>query len=87
MPRVVVRHPRDLGLAIASARTARGLTQQQLADSLGLDRTYLARMETGLTTALLERLLRALRRLGAEVIVTFPDDDGSPRAAAHATDD
>ncbi len=72
MVRVRVRRPQDLGLAIAEARKAQRLTQQELADSLSLDRTYLARMESGITTVLLERALRVLRRLGAEVIVQIP---------------
>lgn len=72
MPVVVVRRPSDLGLAIAEARAAQGLTQAELAEATGLERTYLARMETGLSVLLLERTLRVLRRLGAEVTVTIP---------------
>ena len=78
MPRVIVRRPQDLGLAVATARAARGLTQQELADSLSIDRTYLARLESGLSTVLLERSLRLLRRLGAEIIVQIPDTAGDP---------
>ncbi|MBK8077840.1 MAG: helix-turn-helix transcriptional regulator [Kineosporiaceae bacterium] len=66
------------GLAVATARAARGLTQQELADSLSIDRTYLARLESGLSTVLLERSLRLLRRLGAEIIVQIPDTAGDP---------
>lgn len=72
MPVVVIRRPSDLGLAIAEARTARGLTQEQLATDTGVERTYLARMEAGLSVLLLERALHVLRRLGAEVTVTIP---------------
>lgn len=69
---VAVRTGSDLGVAIAEARAARGLTQQALATAAGVDRSYLARMESGLTVLLLDRALRVLRRLGAEVYVRLP---------------
>lgn len=67
-----VRRGGDIGAAIAEARRARGLTQSQLANELGVGRAYLAAMEAGRTNRLIEHLLRALRRLGAEVTVTWP---------------
>jgi transcriptional regulator with XRE-family HTH domain len=70
--RVEIRRPSDLGLAVSEARRAAGWTQQQLADVAGVDRTYLAKLEAGLSTVLLERTLRLLRRLGARVIVELP---------------
>ena len=69
---VVIRTPRDLGLAIAEARQVCQLTQAQVAQSAGLDRTYLAKMEAGLTTLYVNRLLRVLSRLGAQLTVTLP---------------
>lgn len=73
-----VRTGSDLGAAVAEARHARSLTQQQLADSVNLDRTYLARIEAGISVQMLDRTLRLLRRLGAEVTVTLPDPATSP---------
>jgi transcriptional regulator with XRE-family HTH domain len=67
-----LRSPADLGAAIAEARRRRGLSQEQLADFAGVERTYLARLEAGSSVLLLERALRLLRRLGAEVTVTMP---------------
>jgi transcriptional regulator with XRE-family HTH domain len=64
--------PKDLGRALSGVRRARRLTQQQLADMTGIDRTYLAKLETGSETIELQRLVLALRRLGAEVTVTLP---------------
>jgi transcriptional regulator with XRE-family HTH domain len=49
-----------------------GLTQAEVAAATGIERTYLARMEGAKGTLFLERALRVLRRLGAEVTVTFP---------------
>lgn len=74
-----VRRGSDLGAAVAEARRARGLTQAELAAQLGVDRTYVAAIERGRSNRLMDHLLRALRRLGAEVVVTWP--------ATRATDD
>lgn len=75
-----VRSSADLGRAIAGARRARGLTQAELAESAGINRSYLAELEGGASTLLLERALRALRRLDATVTVTLPaePDRGAP---------
>lgn len=58
-------------------RSARGLTQEDLAHQVGVERTYLARLEAGATVLLLDRALRILRRLGATVTITLPEDDGA----------
>lgn len=71
-----VRAPADLGRAVAGVRGERALTQEQLAADLGVDRTYLARLEAGASTLLLERALRALRRMGATVTVSLPKHNG-----------
>jgi transcriptional regulator with XRE-family HTH domain len=70
-----IRSPGDFGRTIADLRTQRGLTQAELAEQSGISRNYLAQLETGLTVALLERVLRLLRRLGAEVTVTAPSPE------------
>lgn len=72
----VVRSPADLGRAIAGVRTEKGLTQEGLAEQAAVDRSYLARLEAGASPLILERTLRALRRMGATVTVTLPEDDG-----------
>lgn len=71
-----VRSAADLGRAIAGARRRRGVTQEQLAQDLGIERSYLSQLENGEETLALQRSLRALRRLGAEVSVTLPTSDG-----------
>jgi len=70
-----IRSTADLGRAIAGARSAQGLTQQQLAEETAVDRSYLARLETGASKLALERTFLLLRRLGATVTVTLPQDD------------
>lgn len=73
-----IRTPDDLGRAIAGARRERGLSQGALAEELGFKRSYLSELENGGEgTIALERSLRALRRLGAEVTVTLPDAYGN----------
>ncbi len=72
----VVRSPEDLARALAGARTARGLTQQQLAEQTGIGRSYLAELESGAASPMvIDRLLRALRRSGATVTVTVEAED------------
>ncbi len=69
-----VRSPDDLARALASARVSRGLTQQDLAEEIGVGRSYLAELESGAASPVaIERTLRALRRLGATVTITLPD--------------
>lgn len=67
----------DFGRTIADLRAERKLTQAELARQGGVSRNYLAELETGLTVAMVERVLRLLRRLGAEVTVSVssPDND------------
>lgn len=78
-----IRSADDLGRAIAGVRDSRGLTQQKLSDRAGVERSYLARLETGASTLAIERALRLLRRMGATVTVTLRegdgDGDGAPR--------
>ncbi len=72
----IVRSPSDLGRAIAGIRTVRGLRQEDLAIETGIDRTYLAKLEAGASSIQLERMLRALRRMGATVMVTVAENHG-----------
>ena len=73
VPVFLVRSAGDLGRALQLARLVSGMTQEELSEATGVDRTYLARMESGLSVLLLERLMRLLRHTGAEVTVTLPD--------------
>jgi len=71
----LVHNPHDIGRAIAGVRAERGLTQAQLAEELGIDRAYLARLESGADQLVLERAILALRRMGATVTISLPDED------------
>jgi transcriptional regulator with XRE-family HTH domain len=69
----VINYATDFGRTLAGVRRARGLTQEQLAELTGVSRTYLAKLETGSDTVELQRLVLALRRMGAEVTVALQD--------------
>lgn len=56
-------------------RAERGLTQEGLAREIEVDRSYLAKLEAGPSQLILERSLRALRRMGATITVSLPRDD------------
>ncbi len=73
----VVNSAKDFGKTLAGVRRARGLTQQELAELTGMNRTYLTRLETKSDTVELQRLVLALRRMGAEVTVTLPKGTGA----------
>jgi transcriptional regulator with XRE-family HTH domain len=71
-----INNPADLGRAIAGVRAERGLTQEELGRTAGIDRAYLARLEAGASPLVLERSIRALRRMGATVTVSVGQDGG-----------
>ncbi|MBS1836821.1 MAG: helix-turn-helix transcriptional regulator [Actinobacteria bacterium] len=66
-------------MAVSEVRRSRGLTQADLAERTGIQRSYVASLESGRTNRLIEHLLRTLRRLGADVTVSWsiePDAEG-----------
>lgn len=67
----------DFGRAIADIRALHGLTQQELAAQTATPRAYLAKLEAGLTIRMIERVLRLLRRMGAEVTVSVTRPGGN----------
>ena len=68
-----IRTGTDMGRAIGEVRRASGLTQRELAESVGLDAKYISKIESGRTVTLLEHQLRILRRLGASITIELPD--------------
>lgn len=63
----------SLGDAIRHYRTEAGLTQAQLAEMAGLQRSYLSELETGKETEQLKRVLRLLRQLGVRMTLDRAD--------------
>jgi transcriptional regulator with XRE-family HTH domain len=74
-----VRNAADLGAAIRAARLASAATQLELAEDVGVTRSYLAMIERGRSSRLLDLLLDLLRVLDLELVVRrrAQDDDGA----------
>jgi Zn-dependent peptidase ImmA (M78 family)/transcriptional regulator with XRE-family HTH domain len=70
----IVKSWTQVGERVALARTAAHLTQEQLAEALGLDRTAIAKVETGRRTVNSLELASLARVLGRSVewFVSFP---------------
>lgn len=63
----------SVGQAIRHYRTQAGLTQAELAEQVGIDRTYLSRIEQGHETEQLRRIVVLLRRLGVRATLQHAD--------------
>jgi transcriptional regulator with XRE-family HTH domain len=85
--RWVVRNGSDLGEAIGEIRSSRGLTQAELSEQLGVSRTWLAKLERGRTTNMVDLLVRLLRNMGATILVEFDDQTSSSETAGGQTGD
>jgi transcriptional regulator with XRE-family HTH domain len=81
---VEVRKPRDIGDAIRAVREARGISQEELAQTNSYDRFYLNGLEAGRSTMYISRLLRTLKSLGITLSVTF--DAGVPASDGERSD-
>jgi HTH-type transcriptional regulator/antitoxin HipB len=62
-----VRTPEDLGRFLARVRQDRGLTQQELAEELGVNRRYISEIENGKPGLYTERLFQMMRLLGVRL--------------------
>lgn len=69
--KAAVRAGSDLGLAVAEIRRTRNMTQTQAAEAFGVPRSYIAQIERGRTTSLLEKQLDLIRRMGGTITVTW----------------
>jgi transcriptional regulator with XRE-family HTH domain len=65
--------PTSLGDAVRHYRTEAGLTQTQLAEKAGFQRSYLSEMESGKETEQVKRLFRVLRQLGVRMTLDKAD--------------
>ena len=62
-----------MGAAIRHFRERAGLTQAQLADQAGIQRTYLSKLENGNLSEQTERLIAILEAVGARITVAKAD--------------
>jgi transcriptional regulator with XRE-family HTH domain len=65
--------PASLGAAIRHYRHEAGLSQADLAERTGLNRTYLSDLERGGETEQVKRILRLLRELGVRMTLDKAD--------------
>jgi len=63
----------SIGQAIRHYRKQAGLSQAELAELVGVDRTYLSRLEQGHGTEQLRRIIVILRRLGVRATLQHED--------------
>ena len=61
-----------IGLRITSLRKSKGLTQEQLADMAGLQRTHVSRIEAGRYAVTLETIEAIAEALGMTVDIVDP---------------
>ncbi|NJQ14237.1 helix-turn-helix transcriptional regulator [Streptomyces bohaiensis] len=64
----------DTGRRIREARLHRNLSQEQLADRVGLDRQTISRTEVGATSPRLDVILRIARALQVSPLSLLPAD-------------
>jgi transcriptional regulator with XRE-family HTH domain len=65
--------PASLGAAIRHYRQQAGLSQAELAERAGLNRTYLSALEQGRETEQVKRILRLLKELGVRMTLEKAD--------------
>lgn len=65
----VVQNEGLFGPALQEFRLQAGVPQADLAERLGLHRSYLSSLENGRSTVAMRALMRAFRELGLEVVV------------------
>jgi transcriptional regulator with XRE-family HTH domain len=65
--------PSSLGAAIRHFRLQGGLSQAELAERTGLNRTYLSDLERGKETEQVRRILRVLKELGVRMTLERAD--------------
>ena len=61
--------PQSLGRSIREFRLRCHLSQQALAEQVGIHRSYLSELESGATTEALERIVRTLSALNLEIVI------------------
>ena len=65
--------PQSLGAALRHFREQSGLSQAQVAEAVGVHRSYLSDLEQGKETEQVRRILRLLRHLGVRMVLERAD--------------
>lgn len=70
-----VASPQALGRLLQQARLAQGLSQQQVAGSLGISQSYVSELESGKTSLALMRIFDIMRLTGMTLEAEIPEGD------------
>lgn len=68
-----VTSPQALGRLVQQARLARGISQQQLADELGISQGYVSELESGKSSLALTRIFDIMRMTGMTLHAEIPE--------------
>ncbi len=66
-----------IGELIKQGREQNHLTQSQLAKKLGMDKTYVSKMENNLKTQRVDTLMKVLNALHGQLFIRMPSDKGT----------
>jgi DNA-binding XRE family transcriptional regulator len=69
MARHVLRTREDLAVAMRELRRERGMTQEELAEWVGVHRNYIGQLERGEMSTQIERTFDVLSLLGVDVVL------------------
>lgn len=70
-----VASPQALGRLLQQARLAQGLSQQQVAERLGISQSYVSELESGKTSLALVRIFEIMRLTGMKLEAEIPEGD------------
>jgi DNA-binding XRE family transcriptional regulator len=73
LPPARLNAPADFGIALQQARMSRAMTQQELADLVGVPQSTVSQMESGQTTPYLRPLLHLAQATGLHFQATWDD--------------
>lgn len=68
MDKAVDRTLTEIAAVLRDERRRRGMSQQEFADLLGINRPYLTELESGRATIQLRRLIAALNAVGVDLV-------------------
>lgn len=71
-----LRSPGDIGLALQQARLAHGLSQNALAQELGISQRSVSEIESGKPTIYMRKVFDMLRATGVELSAKWDDGSG-----------
>jgi DNA-binding XRE family transcriptional regulator len=72
-PEIRIYNAESLGVALRHFRESAELTQQELAESAGVSRDAIIKLENGKATEQVTHLLKLLRAVDARLVVTRAD--------------